>query len=76
MNNETKKAYLELELSELWPELSRHIRKARQPHVCTWCMEIIKKGAFYRIDKGKVPEYDGIYTHKYCEACLSLWLNS
>lgn len=76
MNKKTKKAYLGLELSELWPELSRDIRKARKEHVCSWCMEIIKEGEYYRVDKGKTPDRTDIVTHKYCETCLECWFNS
>ena len=64
------KHYLQMDLTELWPELSRKIVTTRADHVCCYCQEIIPSGQQARVDVGKTPDRDGIRSWYYCRECL------
>ena len=64
------KQYLDMDLTELWPELSRKIVTTRADHVCCYCQDIIPAGRRARVDVGKTPDFDGIRSYYYCRNCL------
>jgi len=60
---------LDIEMNELWPEISRKITRIRKDRKCGWCAKMIPKGEWMRIASGKTERREMVSTY-YCMDCM------